>query len=117
MLWTIAFWKGLGERALKSFIQGFLYGTGLSMLTTGIADGTGIMLIDVPWLLGLNSGAVLAIFSACTSILNPGFTAGQEDAGGDYDVEVLDEITTVTKYRPRSTTSAAPADKPRHLAE
>lgn len=75
-IWTSAFWKGLGERAIKTFAQGFLYGTGLSLMVTGLGEGTGIAFVDVPWLLGLQSGAVLAIFSGVTSIGNAKFTAG-----------------------------------------
>lgn len=75
-MWTRAFWLGLGERAGKTAAQGFLYGTGLSMTVAAVGDGTGIAFLDVPWLLGLQTAAVMAIFSAVTSVGNANFTAG-----------------------------------------
>lgn len=77
-MFTILFWRGLLERAIKTFCQGFVYGTGLSITVTSISDGTGIAFLDVPWILGLQSGAILAIFSAVTSIGNADFTAGKD---------------------------------------
>lgn len=76
-MWTKSFWKGLGERAAKTGVQGFLYGTGLSFVADSVTGGTGAAFIDIPWLLGLQSGAILAIFSAATSFVNPKFTAGE----------------------------------------
>lgn len=76
-MWTRAFWRGLGERAVKTAAQGFVYGTGLSVTIGAVGDGAGIALVDVPWLLGLQTAAVMAIFSAVTSVGNADFTAGR----------------------------------------
>lgn len=78
MIWTGAFWRGLGERAVKTAAQGFVYGTGLSVMVTELGDGAGVAFVDVPWLLGLQTAAVLAVFSAVTSIGNADFTAGAD---------------------------------------
>ena len=45
------------------------------------------MLIDVPWLLGLNTAAVMAIFSLGTSIGNADFTAGPGGYTGQHRLE------------------------------
>lgn len=75
-IWTKMFWMGAGERSIKSAIQGFFTGAGMSVVATQVGDGAGVLLIDVPWLLGLNTAAVMAIFSLGTSIGNANFTAG-----------------------------------------
>lgn len=79
-IWSVAFWKGLGERAIKTAAQGFVYGSGLSIVVAQVGDGTGVALVDVPWLLGAQSALVLAVFSAVTSIGNASFTAGEPAA-------------------------------------
>lgn len=89
MIWTLAFWKGAAERAIKTAAQGFIYGTGLSMLVTGLGDGTGIAFVDVPWLLGVQSAVVMAVFSVVTSIGNPSFTAGT-------DTDKVESVVNVT---------------------
>lgn len=75
-IWTRAFWQGAGERSIKSAVQGFFTGAGMSVVATQVGDGAGVMLIDVPWLLGINTAVVMAIFSFGTSIGNANFTAG-----------------------------------------
>lgn len=77
-MFTKQFWKGLGERASKTAAQGFLYGTGLGFAAESISGGTGVAFIDIPWLLGLQSGAIMGLFSALTSFVNPKFTAGAD---------------------------------------
>lgn len=79
-IWTAAFWKGLGERAIKTAAQGFLYGSGLSVAVVQLGDGTGLAFVDVPWLLGAQTAVVMAVFSAVTSIGNASFTAGEPAA-------------------------------------
>ena len=86
-MWTKQFWQGLGERAGKTAAQGFLYGTGLSMMVTGLGDGTGIAFVDVPWLLGAQTAVVMAVFSAVTSIGNADFTAGAPGYTGQHRAE------------------------------
>lgn len=66
MIWTKEFWKGAGERALKSFAQALLVFVG--------ADGVGIL--DVEWSVALGLAASFTLASLLTSILNADFTAG-----------------------------------------
>lgn len=81
MIWTGDFWRGAADRAVKTAAQGFLYGTGLSMMVTGLGDGTGIAFVDVPWLLGLQSAVVMAVFSTVTSIADPPATRSGASRG------------------------------------
>lgn len=74
MLTTIAFWKGLAERALKTFAQTFV-----AVVILGIgaeAVGTTAGLTDVLWLDALSVAALATMLSALTSIGNADFTAG-----------------------------------------
>lgn len=70
--WSKEFWKGLGERAIKTFFQAGVAAT----LTAGVEAGTsGIG--DVNWW-SVGSIALLAtVLSAATSIGNADFTAGK----------------------------------------
>ena len=69
MIWTKAFWKGAGERAVKTFFQTFVALIGTSA----------VILQDVDWLF-IGSGSTLAaILSLATSIGNADFTAGTDD--------------------------------------
>jgi hypothetical protein len=70
MLWTKEFWKGAGERAIKTFFQSFV----------AILGTSAVVLQDVDWLF-VASGATLAtILSLATSIGNADFTAGTPTA-------------------------------------
>lgn len=69
MIWTKAFWKGAGERAVKTFFQTFVALIGTSA----------VILQDVDWLF-IGSGSTLAaILSLATSIGNADFTAGDDE--------------------------------------
>lgn len=71
MIWTKAFWKGAGERAVKTFFQTFVALIGTSA----------VILQDVDWLF-IGSGSTLAaILSLATSIGNADFTAGDDKNG------------------------------------
>lgn len=71
MIWTKAFWKGAGERAVKTFFQTFVALIGTSA----------VILQDVDWLF-IGSGSTLAaILSLATSIGNADFTAGNDENG------------------------------------
>lgn len=66
-MWTASFWKGAGERAIKTFFQTFVALIGTSA----------VLVQDVNWLM-IVSGSVLAtILSLATSIGNADFTAGK----------------------------------------
>ena len=68
MIWTIAFWKGAGERAFKTFAQS---------LVAIIGVGT-LGLLDVDWPAALSVAALAAVVSLLTSVGNANFTAGPE---------------------------------------
>lgn len=73
MLWTKEFWKGAGERAIKTFFQTF---TAALLISAG-ADAipaTGVE--GVAWLAVLSVSTLSAILSLATSIGNANFTAG-----------------------------------------
>lgn len=74
-MWTKAFWKGLGERAIKTFFQAGVAAT----VTAGISAGvSGVE--NVNWI-SVGSIALLAtILSVATSIGNAEFTAGKHEA-------------------------------------
>lgn len=77
MIWALAFWKGAGERALKTFLQSFIPALllGLGASTTGVFDA-----FHAPWLTALLSALSVAVgaafLSLCTSVGNASFTAG-----------------------------------------
>jgi hypothetical protein len=65
MLWTRSFWKGAGERAIKTFFQSVV-----------ALIGTAQLIQSVDWKV-LASGSLLATFlSLATSIGNADFTSG-----------------------------------------
>ena len=73
MIWTLAFWKGAGERSLKTFIQTFT-ATQLANLAGAISAW------EVDWGVTLQESAgvalLAAIFSLLMSLGNANFTAG-----------------------------------------
>lgn len=73
MLWTAAFWKGAGERAIKTWAQAFL--AAIAAMTLGI-DMPGVE--HVPWLGALSVATLAAFLSLLTSVGNAEFTAGAE---------------------------------------
>ncbi|WP_199700430.1 holin [Galactobacter valiniphilus] len=60
-MFTIAFWKGAAERAIKTFAQSLL----------GSIGGTGIAFGAVQWGLALSIAALATLASVLTSIVNP----------------------------------------------
>lgn len=70
MIWTLAFWKGTAERAIKTFFQT------LAALIGALAVGIDAGLGDVDWLSLASVAALAAGLSVATSIGNANFTAG-----------------------------------------
>lgn len=73
-MWTVAFWKGAGERAVKTFLQTFV-----AVAVTGVgaeAIGATAGLLDIAWLDAASVALVATILSVATSIGNADFTAG-----------------------------------------
>ena len=66
MLWTKAFWKGTGERAIKTFCQSLVAIIGVGA----------IGILDVDWAGALSVAALATVVSVLTSIGNADFTAG-----------------------------------------
>lgn len=69
MIWTKGFWKGLSERAIKTFSQ-----TVAGLLAAGT-----IGVLEVDWINILSISALTTLASIFTSIGNADFTSGQED--------------------------------------
>lgn len=75
-MWTKAFWKGAGERAVKTFLQTFV-----AVAITGVgaeAVGATAGLLDIAWLDAASVALVATILSVATSIGNADFTAGYD---------------------------------------
>lgn len=66
MLWTVAFWKGAGERALKTFVQ-----------VLGGFITVDALVSEIPWETGVQVAAAATLASLFTSIGNADFTAGK----------------------------------------
>lgn len=77
MIWSLAFWKGAGERALHTFIQAFFAILFVSLLTGGIATVTRATFLALPWETAVFSAIVAALMSLWKSLRNPEFTAGE----------------------------------------
>lgn len=58
-MWTVLFWRGVTERALKTFAQ--------SVLATLTATSTGIL--AAPWLVAFDLGGMAAVLSVLTSLV------------------------------------------------
>lgn len=69
---SVAFWKGAGERAGKTFLQVGVATLGISATATY----TGAQALGLPWETALVTATISALLSLVTSILNPSFTSG-----------------------------------------
>lgn len=67
MLWTGAFWRGAGERAIRTFAQ--------TLAAVFVVGTTG--LLDVDWVTSLSVAGAAALASLLTSIGNADFVAGE----------------------------------------
>ena len=82
MLWTTAFWRGAGERALKTFAQALVAVIGVGA----------VGLLDVDWLGALSAATLATVVSLLTSIGNADFTAGQTPVVVEHDGGVTEAI-------------------------
>lgn len=97
MIWTAEFWKGLAERAVKTFFQ-----TGVSVAVIGAgqdAIGVSAGILDVDWATTGSVAILAALLSAATSIGNADFTSGgpAEDDGLDLDAIPEAEAVSVSE--------------------
>lgn len=67
MIWTLAFWKGAGERAIKTFAQ--------TLVGYIVVGTTG--LLDVEWHTALSVAGAATLASLLTSIGNADFVSGE----------------------------------------
>jgi len=73
-MWTVAFWKGAGERAIKTFFQTFV---AVAIVGVGAeAVGATAGLLDIAWVDAASVALTATILSIATSIGNTDFTAG-----------------------------------------
>lgn len=70
MIWTAQFWKGAGERAIKTFFQTFV----------ALVGTTAVIVQEVDWTLTVSGSVLATILSVATSIGNAEFTAGTKPA-------------------------------------
>ena len=82
MLWTTAFWRGAGERALKTFAQALVAVIGVGA----------VGLLDVDWRGALSAATLATVISLLTSIGNADFTAGQTPVIIEHDGGVTEAI-------------------------
>ena len=80
---TKAFWKGAGERALKTFAQALVAVIGVGA----------VGLLDVDWLGALSAALLATVISLLTSIGNADFTAGQTPVIIEHDGGVTEAIS------------------------
>lgn len=69
-MFTKEFWKGAGERAIKTFFQTFV----------ALIGTTAVIVQEVDWMLVLSGSVLATILSVATSLANPDFTAGNKPA-------------------------------------
>lgn len=66
MIWTLAFWQGASERAIKTGAQAFV----------GVIGLVSVGHLNIPWIADLEFVGLLILLSIITSIGNADFTAG-----------------------------------------
>ena len=88
MIWTVDFWKGLGERAIKTFIQTFT-----ASLAVGIAGAETAW--DVSWQTVLWVALGVAILSTVGSILTS-FGSIEFVAGKTSEIVAVPAVPEVT---------------------
>lgn len=84
MIWTLAFWKGAGERAIKTFLQ-----VAVSLISVG-GIGSTVGLFDIDWFAAASVAVVAAILSFATSVMNADFVAGDRTPLHSTEYSALD---------------------------
>lgn len=73
MIWTADFWRGAGERAIKTFAQVL---AAVIMVNAGGDTVPAVGFDGINWLTALSFAGLSAVLSIVTSIGNADFTAG-----------------------------------------
>lgn len=75
--------KGAGERAIKSFVQGGITGLlGSGVINAADAAAKVPDFLALPWYAALSTGLTMGILSIGTSVMQSDFTAGTPTGGG-----------------------------------
>ena len=82
MIWSVSFWRGAGERAVKTFAQALVAVIGVGA----------VGLLDVDWIGALSAALLATVVSVLTSIGNADFTAGATPVVLEVDPGVEDAI-------------------------
>ena len=106
MIWTLDFWKGVGERALKTFLQSFL-----GALTVAVAGKATAW--DVPWASTAQAALGVAImatfFSVCTSFGSTDFVSGSTTTVDNTGRDVIESAAADTSTPAIETDASNPA--------
>lgn len=68
-IYTLAFWKDAGERAVKSAVQGFAVGAGILTLG-GTVVSEHVEIIGMPWAAAASTAGGMALASLVSSVLS-----------------------------------------------
>lgn len=98
MIWTLAFWKGAGERAIKTAAQ-----TAVGLM------GTSALIEQVPWAVVASGTAFAVILSLITSIGNASFTAGVPTTAKGLAPETVGKAGTTPVTPPARVAEEVPA--------
>ncbi|ANH49887.1 holin [Propionibacterium phage PFR2] len=98
MIWTLAFWKGAGERALKTAAQ-----TAVGLM------GTSALIQQVPWAVVASGTAMAVVLSLITSIGNADFTAGVPTTAKGLEATTVGKTDTTPVTPPARVAGEVPA--------
>ena len=98
MIWTLAFWKGAGERAIKTAAQ-----TAIGLM------GTSALIEQVPWAIVASGTAMAVVLSLITSIGNASFTAGLPTTAKGPEATTVGKTDTTPITPPARVAGEVPA--------
>jgi len=98
VIWTLAFWKGAGERAIKTAAQ-----TAIGLM------GTSALIEQVPWAIVASGTAMAVVLSLITSIGNASFTAGLPTTAKGLEATTVGKTDTTPVTPPARVVAEVPA--------